>query len=258
MFLKHANNCSTKCSLTPTFCNRNLKCNFFLVEEGDLVWVVSDGVHDNIDPQLMGHLPNQLDSDITSDDWELLPPETAARLKNDFSMKFLEKKFLKKAKRGELLRERSATYYFYQQMKRGAIKLEENKKKPSDGSFDNTEGQEEETEEEEEEEEVGEGEGEGEGGAQDGIDLDPSTITKLLIRHCLRQTYKARNFMELHPEQRQPSDLKEYPGTYCFVPLKKNCVGYDGVKRNLHFSNSQGNWITPHVSLFGSKQLLKC
>ncbi len=214
MFLKHAN----KCSLIPTFYNRNLKCNFFLVEEGDLVWVVSDGVHDNIDPQLMGHLPNQLDSDITCDDWELLPPETAARLKNDFSMKFLEKKFLKKAKRGELLRERSATYYFYQQMKRGAIKLEENKKKSSDGSLDYTEGLEEENGEGEEEVE----EGEGEGGAQDGIDLDPGTITKLLIRHCLRQTYKARNFMELHPEQRQPSDLKEYPGTYCLCPCELN------------------------------------
>ncbi len=40
---------------------RNLDLYFAECDEGDCVWAVSDGVHDNFDPQMLGLMPHDLD-----------------------------------------------------------------------------------------------------------------------------------------------------------------------------------------------------
>ena len=50
---------------------RNLAVNFTAVNEGDIIAVMSDGVHDNLDPQTLGYSPRNFDIDY--DDWEKAP-----------------------------------------------------------------------------------------------------------------------------------------------------------------------------------------
>ena len=45
--------------------------NYQAVDEGDIIIVMSDGVHDNLDPQTLGLSPR--DFDIDNDRWEASP-----------------------------------------------------------------------------------------------------------------------------------------------------------------------------------------
>jgi hypothetical protein len=79
------------------------------------VWAVSDGVHDNFDPQMLGLIPHDIDDQVLSSssplvsvlidpylrtqvattvEWEELPPDTASRLKNEFAVRALERELL--------------------------------------------------------------------------------------------------------------------------------------------------------------------
>ena len=89
---------------------RNLKLNFVECNKGDLLWVVSDGVHDNIDPQWMGLMPKDMGHptlaevegwghDILNNDQDLL-----ARVKNDFSMNLLKILLSRGGKAKEMMR----------------------------------------------------------------------------------------------------------------------------------------------------------
>lgn len=73
---------------------RNLDLYFAECDEGDCVWAVSDGVHDNFDPQMLGLMPHDLDEQQESVTWDDLAPETAARLKNEFAVRALEHELL--------------------------------------------------------------------------------------------------------------------------------------------------------------------
>jgi len=42
--------------------------------------------------------------------------------------------------------------------------------------------------------------------------LNPVTVTRRLLDTCLAQTEPIRSYMEVHPEQRQPSDNRQFPG----------------------------------------------
>jgi hypothetical protein len=68
--------------------------------EGDIVFAVSDGVHDNFDPQQLGKLPRDLELNCPS--WEdaekQLPIETEAA-KNNFRTKLMEQLISKGGKR---------------------------------------------------------------------------------------------------------------------------------------------------------------
>ena len=45
---------------------RNLHCSSVSLKEGDLVMMVSDGVHDNFDPEFLGLTPGEIGLSISS------------------------------------------------------------------------------------------------------------------------------------------------------------------------------------------------
>jgi serine/threonine protein phosphatase PrpC len=49
---------------------RNLKLYFMPCEPGDVLLLVSDGVHDNFDPQMLGRLPSEVGLELKDDAWE--------------------------------------------------------------------------------------------------------------------------------------------------------------------------------------------
>ena len=61
---------------------RNLEVFMAPCAEGDLIFVCSDGVHDNFDPQFQGISPKDLGSDIES--WNEIEPDEANALKSAF------------------------------------------------------------------------------------------------------------------------------------------------------------------------------
>jgi len=75
---------------------RNLDLNCAICEEGDIIILVSDGVHDNLDPQQIGIPPYKLlGAEALSigpeTKWADLDGETATRVKNELRCTILEK-----------------------------------------------------------------------------------------------------------------------------------------------------------------------
>lgn len=65
---------------------RNLKLYFIECSPKDLIFLISDGVHDNCDPQTLGKTP--ADFQVNASSWEELTPEKEQEIKGEF----LEKK----------------------------------------------------------------------------------------------------------------------------------------------------------------------
>jgi len=69
---------------------RNLRVHYSSCVEGDLIILVSDGVHDNLDPEYNGLNPSELSLEAVSDSWEHLKDEVAAEeAKYEWAMKLL-------------------------------------------------------------------------------------------------------------------------------------------------------------------------
>jgi hypothetical protein len=62
---------------------RNLSLYYRTCEEGDIIIFVSDGVHDNLDPQLLGKTPHDLGVENVLD-WRQLDREAGEKLKTSF------------------------------------------------------------------------------------------------------------------------------------------------------------------------------
>lgn len=71
---------------------RNLRLYYATVAPGDLVIAVSDGVHDNLDPEQLGVPPNKIDSELDAKTWDKIPGVTAERLKTSFRTELLRQK----------------------------------------------------------------------------------------------------------------------------------------------------------------------
>jgi len=52
---------------------RNFGCHFCLLDEGDFIIAVSDGIHDNLDPEILKVPPSQLDIVAENDEWSNVP-----------------------------------------------------------------------------------------------------------------------------------------------------------------------------------------
>ena len=65
---------------------RNLSVFYELVEEGDIIATMSDGVHDNLDPQVQGYMPR--DFNLEYDTWEDIPPAWLSALKSSYLSHF--------------------------------------------------------------------------------------------------------------------------------------------------------------------------
>jgi len=69
----------------------NVTVYYRLCEENDLILMLSDGVHDNLDPQVLGRPPKDCGPDFTSySDWsEITDTDVATSAKSDFMKNFL-------------------------------------------------------------------------------------------------------------------------------------------------------------------------
>lgn len=76
---------------------RNLDLYSTICEKGDLIICVSDGIHDNLDPELLGILPK--DIKIEFDSWSEIPSQVACSLKSKFALRLLKSLLLKDEKR---------------------------------------------------------------------------------------------------------------------------------------------------------------
>jgi len=67
---------------------RNLDLWFHPVHEGDFILLCSDGVHDNLDPELLGVKPEELGLEAI---WTELPKEKLQQVKTEYSTKLISK-----------------------------------------------------------------------------------------------------------------------------------------------------------------------
>lgn len=64
---------------------RNLRLYFAPCEADDIVLVMSDGVHDNLDPQTLGKVPGDLNIPTLSwGTWDEIPHDTLLKIKSDY------------------------------------------------------------------------------------------------------------------------------------------------------------------------------
>jgi len=65
---------------------RNLRLYFSPCQAGDVVLIMSDGVHDNLDPQTLGKLPPELKlpADAKWTSWDEVPHDAIMRLKSEY------------------------------------------------------------------------------------------------------------------------------------------------------------------------------
>jgi len=70
---------------------RNIATHYIICEEDDYILLVSDGVHDNLDPQTLGKVPKDVDEKYAYiTDWKGIAPEAEVeKIKNEFMMNFL-------------------------------------------------------------------------------------------------------------------------------------------------------------------------
>lgn len=69
---------------------RNLRLYFCPCEADDIVLIMSDGVHDNLDPQTLGKLPNEINEPNASwTSWDDIPHDTLMRMKSEFMRSLL-------------------------------------------------------------------------------------------------------------------------------------------------------------------------
>lgn len=74
---------------------RNLQLYHQIADPGDLIFLVSDGVHDNLDPQQLGTTPSEAEiaNTVTWEEAEKMSPNAVAAFKDEFRMKWLQDAF---------------------------------------------------------------------------------------------------------------------------------------------------------------------
>jgi len=69
---------------------RNLRLYFCPCEPDDVVLIMSDGVHDNLDPQTLGKLPSELrNPSVTYTSWDEVPHDSLVKIKTDYMRNLL-------------------------------------------------------------------------------------------------------------------------------------------------------------------------
>lgn len=78
---------------------RNLHLYYQLTNPGDLIFLVSDGVHDNLDPQQLGTTPGEADiaNTVTWEEAEKVAPGAVEAYKDGFRMRWLQDAFSKES-----------------------------------------------------------------------------------------------------------------------------------------------------------------
>jgi hypothetical protein len=157
---------------------RNFGVFLQVCEEGDIIMVMSDGVHDNLDPQHFGKTPKDLgltDSDEVS--WHDLPYDKVDEVKEKW--------------REQLLREK-----IFESVRNPRPPLTEEGGR--EGSLGDSG--------------VGGGSGRGVLGDDEMISPDPEQIMRTVISYCVDLTSSSREFMEKYPGKKLQDDYLTFPG----------------------------------------------
>jgi len=80
---------------------RNFDCYAVEVREGDLIFIVSDGIHDNLDPETLGKSP--LDLNLPFEEWSVDFDEATHLAKIQFAEKFAAQIICEGLKEGEIV-----------------------------------------------------------------------------------------------------------------------------------------------------------
>eukprot|EP00005_Dracoamoeba_jomungandri_P000321 CAMPEP_0174257412 /NCGR_PEP_ID=MMETSP0439-20130205/6548_1 /TAXON_ID=0 /ORGANISM="Stereomyxa ramosa, Strain Chinc5" /LENGTH=1170 /DNA_ID=CAMNT_0015340483 /DNA_START=326 /DNA_END=3838 /DNA_ORIENTATION=- len=194
--------------LPPTLPDlRNLRSLFTPCNQGDIVIVVSDGIHDNIDPEKMGVTPDQIDSKYSSS-WDSLELATKLELKNRFTMDLFHHIFFNKPKASSL------TSFSFKELQEELNKSIESIVAEQQDGWDDSHLQ----------RDYYTPEFLLESNYCEESELTPLIATRNLIQHAVRTTLPIRHFMEVHPDQRQPKNSRMFPGKMDHTTCVSFCV----------------------------------
>ncbi|KAF2077306.1 hypothetical protein CYY_001372 [Polysphondylium violaceum] len=168
---------------------RNLKLYFTFCEENDIALIMSDGVHDNLDPIMLGKNPSELN--IVANQWEDLNQDDLLRAKTSYMKSLLEELVFNKENSN--ISSTSST-------------TSSNNSNNSSSNIEN---------------------GEASSNNSTPASINPSDITKKLIDHCSKVTHNAREFMEKFPNKKQPHDYREFPGKMDHTTCITFQIGYN-------------------------------
>eukprot|EP00026_Physarum_polycephalum_P005905 Phypoly_transcript_05944.p1 GENE.Phypoly_transcript_05944~~Phypoly_transcript_05944.p1 ORF type:complete len:576 (+),score=97.47 Phypoly_transcript_05944:116-1843(+) len=164
---------------------RNLHLYYHLAEPDDIIFLLSDGIHDNLDPQQLGIAPPETKS-VVATSWEeaeKIDPETVEAFKNNFRKKWLEDTFAKQL----LLQENDSPSPPSHTSHSSPSPLPS----PSTTLTTTTTAT---------------------NYTRQKSKLDVTTVIDVLLKHCVNITKTSREFMEQNPKSKLPPDFKQYPG----------------------------------------------
>ena len=170
---------------------RNLTVNFRECEEGDIIFLCSDGIYDNFDPELLGKDP--LKFGFQFDKWQDMDVVDVSNCKNNYQIKKISK-----------LLNNSLTNH---------KKIEKNDSSGSENSDQND--KENNTEDsncnKSEKIDIKSEKEKGDDNTVDDINFNPQYLVEKLIDHCFNVTESARKFLEEN-NRKLPKDYQKYPG----------------------------------------------
>jgi len=164
---------------------RNLHLYYHLAEPDDIIFLLSDGIHDNLDPQQLGIAPPETKSMVAAswEEAEKLDSETVEAFKNNFRKKWLEDTFANQL----LLQDKVAT-------NSPASSNSNDSLSPSSDSLSNNNTT------------------TATNNTRKKRKLDVTTVIDVLLKHCVNITKTSREFMEQNSKAKLPPDFKQYPG----------------------------------------------
>jgi len=151
----------------------NVMVYYTFCEEDDLLLILSDGVHDNLDPQVLGKTPADCgpDWDDVKDWTEFKSDDDYHSAKAAYMKEFLSDQLILGGESDDKMRSK----VFASSVNTNTTS-KESPIPPGDPA------------------------------------ISPAAITSRIMKHCLAVTSKGREWMEQNPKEKLPNDYVEYPG----------------------------------------------
>ncbi|KAL6043570.1 PPM-type phosphatase domain-containing protein [Balamuthia mandrillaris] len=228
---KLASDCGGR--IGPTLANgepdlANLTLSWGPCHEGDLIWLVSDGVYDNLDPQYNGIQPSGLGHAAAT--WDEISSSDAHLLKNEYLCRIMQDRLF--GDNGTNGREEE----------HDGDEDDETKHRKNEGAQEQEEGEERigehpQAEKEEHDDATAQPQpprlngkdGAKEKGEEEETKRATTTaveVTNGLVAYCQEHTLVSRDFMEQNPGLPLPKDYKTYPGKLDHTTCVCIRVGY--------------------------------
>lgn len=169
---------------------RNLVLNFCLCEEGDVIFLLSDGIHDNFDPEMTGKLPFDIQlteeksvswRDYTYDNFTELTIERIEQSKTKYRTDLMENLFNQYRK--DVVKRK---------IRKAKRRAERNSNETESSNLENLENDLE--------------------NAKDMVVMTPQSVNDILFKHTVLMTRSSRHFMRNNPDKKLPNDFSTFPG----------------------------------------------